>query len=59
MSIFTSPVSWALIIAFFAGGLNALLPVVPAGWAAIITAIVTALGILAHNSQIKAGSVKP
>lgn len=56
--LFKSSVTWTLVVAFVVGGLQALTPLVGPTWSAVISGVITVVGLVFHNGQIKAGSAK-
>lgn len=53
-----SKVTWAIVIMFVVGGLNAITGVLSPTWATIVSGVIGILGIFTHNAQITAGRVK-
>jgi len=57
MTVSTSPVTWLVVATWAVTIGNAIIPVVPPVWAAILGSIVTLLTVFTHNKQIIAGKV--
>lgn len=57
MKFSTSSVTWTIIALFIVGGLNGIITVLPPTWAAVVSAVIGAIGLFTHNGQIRAGKV--
>jgi hypothetical protein len=58
MTIFSSSVTWGVVILGIGNILNTIAPTLPAPYAALVTAIVGIITLYVHKGQIVAGSVK-